>query len=163
MKAIFLSDAKETLLNVYAPSIRERLSALVSLDGTVYGKQDVLSSPEPFPISKLSSPLGECPSSPKRKFPAFFRAFRPSFTPQARCRALRAPFLQRVSVSFPLGRPTPFLWQNTPLRKSFLRERDFLQTRGKPRIRQAGVRWPLCVVRLIAAITARESVLSVAA
>ena len=163
MKAIFLSDAKETLLNVYAPSIREKLSALVSLDGTVYGKQDVLSSPDAFANIEIIFSTWGMPSFAEEEIARIFRAFRPSFTLRARCRALRAPFLQKASVSFPPGRPTPFLWQNTPLRKSFLRERAFLQTREKPRIRQAGVRWLPCVVRFIAAITARESVLSVAA
>ena len=48
MKAIFVSDAKETLLNVYAPAVRERLAAMVVLDPFVYAKNDLLKTPDAF-------------------------------------------------------------------------------------------------------------------
>ena len=48
MKAIFVSDAKETLLNVYAPTVRERLAAMVVLDPFVYAKNDLLATPDAF-------------------------------------------------------------------------------------------------------------------
>ena len=48
MKAIFVSDAKETLWNVYAPDVRKRLARRVMTDGIAYDKNDLLATPDAF-------------------------------------------------------------------------------------------------------------------
>ena len=95
MKAIFLSDAKETLLNVYAPSIREKLSALVSLDGTVYGKQDVLSSPDAFANIEIIFSTWGMPSFAEEEIARIFPRLSAIFYAAGTVQSFARPFLAK--------------------------------------------------------------------
>lgn len=95
MKAIFLSDAKETLLNVYAPSIREKLSALVSLDGTVYGKQDVLSSPDTFSDIEIIFSTWGMPSFTEEEIARIFPRLSAIFYAAGTVQSFARPFLAK--------------------------------------------------------------------
>lgn len=95
MKAIFVSDAKETLLNVYAPAVRERISKAVTLAPVVYNKADLLASPEAFADTEIIFSTWGMPVMTEEEIACVFPRLKCLFYAAGTVQTFARPFLQR--------------------------------------------------------------------
>ena len=95
MKAIFVSDAKETLLNVYAPSVRARLSDRVILAPAVYDKKDLLASPDAFSDTEIVFSTWGMPVLTEEEIARVFPRLKCLFYAAGTVQTFARPFLKR--------------------------------------------------------------------
>ena len=95
MKAIFVSDAKETLLNVYAPTVRERLAAMVVLDPFVYAKNDLLATPDAFAEVEIVFSTWGMPVLTEEEIATLFPNLKCLFYAAGTVQTFARPFLKR--------------------------------------------------------------------
>lgn len=93
MKAIFLSEGKETVLRVFSENIRKRLNALADLSPIVYNKKDVTDAPADFLDVEIIFSTWGMPVFTEEEIKEYFPSLKCIFYAAGTVQAFARPFL----------------------------------------------------------------------
>lgn len=93
MKAIFLSEGKETVLRVFSENIRKRLNALADFSSTVYNKKDIADAPADFLDVEIIFSTWGMPVFTEEEIKEYFPSLRCIFYAAGTVQAFARPFL----------------------------------------------------------------------
>ena len=95
MKAIFLSEGKETVLRVFSENVRKELNALAEISPNVYNKKEVTDAPEKFKDVEIIFSTWGMPVFTEEEIKAYFPSLKCIFYAAGTVQAFARPFFKR--------------------------------------------------------------------